>query len=294
MGLMSRAMWHVNRSPLRYAVKSGVSAWNLGEKRERRRQAELLNVLPAERTKATELNRDGYAVVTELMEPSIQQDFAKAGLARLNDIETSESKQTSTWKKFWIRLLDAEMKDGKLGADNIFVRYALQLSVINIISAALGEIPWLDYVLLSYSRHTGEELASSQLWHRDHDDVRVIKLFSYLTDVEEDGDGPFTFLPRQSTDKFGFPLVGSHFADDRVFQKVPRGDIKVMKAPRLTTFMVDTAKCLHMGSRMSPGHGRLLYTATFFAFPRMYPGAKSRPFTPVAETTLLQRLVLGL
>jgi len=222
MGLMSRAMWHVNRSPLRYAVKSGVSAWHLGEKRERRRQAQLLNVSPAERTKATELNRDGYSVVTELMDPSIKQEFARAGLARLNDIETSEGKQTSTWKKFWVRLLDAEMKDGKLSADNIFVRYALQPSVINVISAALGEIPWLDYVLLSYSRHTGEQLASSQLWHRDHDDVRVIKLFSYLTDVEEDGDGPFTFLPRQSTDKFGFPLIGSHFPDDQVFQKVPR------------------------------------------------------------------------
>jgi hypothetical protein len=294
MGLMSRAMWHVNRSPLRYAVKSGVSAWNLGEKRERRRQARLLNVSPAERTKAAELNRDGYAVVTELMDASIKQEFAQAGLARLNDIETSESKQMSTWKKFWVRLLDAEMKDGKLSADNVFVRYALQPAVINVISAALDEIPWLDYVLLSYSRHTGEELASSQLWHRDHDDVRVIKLFSYLTDVEEDGDGPFTFLSRQSTDKFGFPLIGSHFPDDQVFQKVPRSDIKVMKAPRLTSFMVDTAKCLHMGSRMAPGHGRLLYTATFFAFPRMYPGANLRPFSPTSETTSLEKLIMGL
>jgi len=287
-------MWHVNRSPLRYAVKSGVSAWHLNEKRERRRQAQLLNVLPAERARAEDLNRDGYAIVTELMDPSIHHEFAKAGLARLADIEASESKQTSNWKKFWVRLLDAEMKDGRLAVDNVFVRYALQPAVINIVSSALGEIPWLDYVLLSYSRHTGEDLASSQLWHRDHDDVRVIKLFSYLTDVSEDGDGPFTFLPRQSTEKFGYPLMGSHFPDDKVFQKVPRSDIKVMKAPRLTSFMVDTAKCLHMGSRMAPGHGRLLYTATFFAFPRMYPGAKNRPFAPTAEITPLQKLVMGL
>lgn len=294
MGLMSRALWHVNRSPLRYAVKTGVSAWHLNEKRERRRQAQLLDVSPAERAKASDLNRDGYAIVTELMDPAIQQEFAEAGLARLGDIDSSESKQTSNWKKFWVRLLDAEMKDGKLSADNIFVRYALQPAAINVIATALGEIPWLDYVLLSYSRHTGEELQASQLWHRDHDDVRVIKLFSYLTDVEQDGDGPFTFLPRQSTDKFGYPLLGSHFPDEQVFQKVPRSDIKVMKAPRLTSFMVDTAKCLHMGSRMGPGHGRLLYTATFFAFPRMYPGAKRRPFLPTAQTTALQKLIMGL
>jgi hypothetical protein len=294
MGLMSRALWHVNRSPLRYAVKTGVSAWHRNEKLERRRQAQSLNVSAAERAKADDLNRDGYAVVTELMDPSIRQEFAQAGLVRLNDIGAAETSQTSTWKKFWVRLLDAEMKDGKLSADNIFVRYALQPAVISIVATALGEIPWLDYVLLSYSRYTGDDLASSQLWHRDHDDVRVIKLFSYLTDVEDDGDGPFTFLPRQSTDKFGYPIMSSHFPDEQVFQKVPRSDIKVMKAPRLTSFMVDTAKCLHMGSRMAPGHGRLLYTATFHAFPRMYPGAKARPFSPVRDTTPLQKLIMGI
>lgn len=294
MGLMSRALWHVNRSPLRYAVKSGVSAWHFGEKLDRRRQAQLLTVTAAERSKAEELNQNGYAIVTELMDPVVQQRFAESGMARLADIETAETKQTSNWKKFWVRLLDGEMKDGKLSADNVFVQYALQPAVINVVATALGEIPWLDYVLLSYSRHTGQELASSQLWHRDHDDVRVIKLFSYLTDVAEDGDGPFTFLPRQSTDKFGYPLMGSHFPDDRVFDKVPRGDVKVMKAPRLATFMVDTAKCLHMGSRMAPGHGRLLYTATFFAFPRMYPGANNRPFLATPHTSALQKMILGL
>jgi hypothetical protein len=228
------------------------------------------------------------------MDASVQDEFAQAGRTRLDNVEAAESKQTSTWKKFWVRLLDAEMEDGRLDANNVFVRYALQPAVINIIATALGEIPWLDYVLLSYSRYSGEEFQSSQLWHRDHDDVRVIKLFSYLTDVEMDGDGPFTFLPRQSTDKFGYPLLGSHFPDERVFQKVPRGDIKVMKAPRLTSFMVDTAKCLHMGSRMEAGHGRLLYTATFFAFPQMYPGATKRPFSAAAGTSPLEKMVMGL
>jgi hypothetical protein len=294
MGLMSRALWHVNRSHLRWAVKTGVSAWHLKEKLERRRQAQLLDITPAERAKAEDLNRDGYAVVTELMDPAIQQQFAEAGLVSLKNIEDLEAKQTSTWKKFWVRLLDAEMQDGRLSSDNIFVRYALQPTVINVIATALGEIPWLDYVLLSYSRYAGDDLSSSQLWHRDHDDVRVIKLFSYLTDVEEDGDGPFTFLPRQATDKFGHPVLGSHFPDNQVFGKVPRTDVKVMKAPRLTSFMVDTAKCLHMGSRMAPGHGRLLYTATFFAFPRMYPGAKSRPFSATPDTSSLQKMIMGL
>ena len=109
MGLMSRALWHVNRSPLRYAVKSGVSAWHLGEKLERRGQAQLLNVTAAEKNKAEELNANGYAIVTELMDPAVQQQFAEAGMTRLGGIENAETKQSSNWKKFWVRLLDAEM-----------------------------------------------------------------------------------------------------------------------------------------------------------------------------------------
>src|SRR5258708_9043779 len=112
MGLMSRALWHVNRSPLRYAVKTGVSAWHRNEKLERRRQAQSLNVSAAERARAEDLNRDGYAVVTELMDASIQQEFAQARPVRLYDIVASETRQTSTWKKFWVPLLHPPIKDG--------------------------------------------------------------------------------------------------------------------------------------------------------------------------------------
>jgi hypothetical protein len=38
----------------------------------------------------------------------------------------------------------------------------------------------------------------------------------------------------------------------------------------------------------------LLYTATFFAFPRMYPGANKRPFFETPATSPLQKLILGL
>lgn len=296
MGLVSRALWQLNRSPFRYAVKSGVSAWNLGEKLKRKRDVRLLDVTAEQRTRAQDLNRDGYAIVSELIDPDLLKQVAASCEAKLADVKAAEAKQaqSSYWKKFLVPMLDAEMQNGKLSADNLFVRYALQPGVINVVASALGEIPWLDYVMLSYSRHTGEALSSSQLWHRDHDDVRVIKFYTYLTDVENDGDGPFTFLPRQPTEKFGFPLLGSHFSDDIVFDKVSRGDLKIMKAPRLVSFMVDTSQCLHMGSRIAPGHGRLMYTATFFAFPRMFPGGKNRPFSPAPNTPELQRLILGL
>ncbi len=293
MGLMSRALWQVNRSPLRWAVKTGVNTWHYGAKRQRKQALNHLDVSAAQAAAAADLNRDGYAIVSELIDPTLLQQVAASGDAKLSGIDAAAEQQAGYWKKFLVHLLDSEMVDGKLAADNLFVRYALQPGVLNVVATALGEVPWLDYVMLSYSRHTEQALASSQLWHRDHDDVRVVKFYTYLTDVQDDADGPFTFLSRQSTNRFGYPLLGSHFKDEEVFDKVPRQDVKVMKAPRLVSFMVDTSHCLHMGSRIAPGHGRLMYTATFFAFPRMFPWG-TRPFRATQETSELHKMILGL
>ncbi|MEY9473672.1 hypothetical protein ABH992_006071 [Bradyrhizobium yuanmingense] len=142
MGLMSRALWHVNRSPLRWAVKTGVSTWHLSEKQERRRQAELLTPSALEKAKAEDLNRDGYAVVTELMDRAIQQTFADAGLLRLKDIEGLEDKQSSTWKKFWVRLLDAEMQNGQLSA-RITSSFAMRCRVR---SSTSWQPPWVRFL----------------------------------------------------------------------------------------------------------------------------------------------------
>jgi hypothetical protein len=292
--MLSRALWHVNRTQLGWAVKAGASAWNLGGKLERRREAQALAATASELSKAEDLRRDGYAVVTDLIEPAILSEMHDAAHERLARIEKLEGSQSLTHKKFWVRLLDGDMQDGKLSADNVFVRYGLQPAVIRTLSSVFGEVPWLDYVLLSHSRHSEDELAYSQLWHRDHDDMRVVKLFTYLTDVLEDGDGPFTFLPRQPTTEFGRPIVGSHFKDERVFARVDRSRLKIMKAPKLASFIVETSSCLHMGSRMAPGHGRLMYTATYFSFPRIFPGARNRPFVASDRTTPLEKLVMGL
>jgi hypothetical protein len=36
MGMPSRAPWHVNRSPQRYAVDTGANVWHLNEKSEKK------------------------------------------------------------------------------------------------------------------------------------------------------------------------------------------------------------------------------------------------------------------
>jgi hypothetical protein len=106
----------------------------------------------------------------------------------------------------------------------------------------------------------------------------------------EPDDGPFTFLPGPDSDKVGFRLK-SHLSDDQIGRWIPKSAVTTMYAPRLPAFMVNTSRCLHMGGRVAPGHERLLYTATYFSVPRLYPEPTSRFIFRGDETPLMRAIL---
>jgi hypothetical protein len=216
--------------------------------------------------------------------------LSEAGRAKLERASADTFQQQANPKDFWVRLLDEDMQFGQLPLDNPFVAVALQPELVSVVAASMGEVPRLDYVLLTLSRHSSKQLSYSQLWHRDFDDTKVIKLFFYLTDVASPNDGPFTFIPGPDSDKMGFRLK-SHLHDDQIFRWIPKSAVKAICAPRLTAFMVNTSRCLHMGSRVAHGHERLLYTATYFSVPRLYPEPTSRFILRGDETPLIRALL---
>jgi hypothetical protein len=81
--------------------------------------------------------------------------------------------------------------------------------------------------------------------------------------------------------------------DEQVLTKTKRAGLHELVAPRLTTFIVDTAHCLHMGSRITSDRTRLLYTATFFPPPRIYPAPRPR-FRAASGLSGLERAVLDI
>lgn len=294
-GLFGRVLWHVNRSPLGHVVKVAVTGAHFREKLERRRLGRTV-AGAASRRHVEALVRDGHASVDDLIDQPLLGELAADGDRRLAEIDAQRAASSSaewvTKKSFWVRLLDEETRKG-FSTESIFVRYALQPRVLSLVSAAMGgELPLVSYVLLTLSMPSEAPLAVSQLWHRDHDDTRVIKMFTYLTDVADARDGPFTFIPGAASDRIGFSLK-SHRPDDEIFGKVPRDVVKVMTAPRLTTFLVETSRCYHMGSRMAPDHRRLMYTATYISAPSMYPRI-APPFRPAAALDRRTQLLLGL
>lgn len=245
------------------------------------------------RAAADELNRTGHVDLGNCTDPLLMNELAEVAHAKLRLGRDREAKLPpgTSKKAFWQRLLDDELIEGRMHAKSIYTRFALQRPILATIATATGSLPQLDYVLLTQSLTTGPSLSQSQLWHRDHDDVRTIKVFVYLTNVTSEGDGPFTMLPAAASDRIGRSLK-SHRTDQEIDPLIKRSEIRKVFAPALTCFAVETSRCLHMGSRVGEGHSRLLYTATFTTFPGIL-AKKGNAFVLSGEESELERAVLA-
>jgi hypothetical protein len=277
--IINRIIWQLNRSPLRSLSKGALRMANF---RSVRKRASLARSLPGDSALdalVKQLEVEGFCVLTGHVDKALLHAMALRAGERMAQADSAALKQSQTSKSFWVRLLDEEMEDGKVRTSSPYVRFAIQPVVMQILARVLGEIPRLDYLLLTLSRFSPKSLEKSQLWHLDYDDVRVIKLFVYLTDVDDLRDGPFTFIPARASSRAGYSLR-SHRSDGEVFDsgRISRSEVKSLTAPALSVFMVDTARCLHMGSRLSEGHQRLMYTATFTTVPSMFPNYKKNRF----------------
>lgn len=82
----------------------------------------------------------------------------------------------------------------KLTVDDIFIRFAIQKPILQIANAYFGMYTHLRYCNVWRTFATQAPARDSQLWHRDRDDRLIVKVFVYLSDVDE-GAGPFTYAP---------------------------------------------------------------------------------------------------
>lgn len=292
MKLSDRFTWHASRTPLVRPLKALRRVFSGRDIAERRRLAAAMPHDPDIVTCAAKLNRDGFVEISDLLVGPTLEAVRSAANAKLARVAEARAAQTSERKAFWVRLLDEDMDQGLLPTDNPFVAVALDPVVLSILASALGELPQLDYVLLTLSEGSDAPLTSSQLWHRDYDDVRTIKLFIYLTEVADRTKGPFTFLPAQWSDLVGFTRR-THRTDEAVFRgSLKRGQVREITGPAGSAFFVETSRCLHMGSRLPPGNTRLLYTATFTTAPRLYSAAPPG-FALIGAEDAVKRAVLG-
>lgn len=143
---------------------------------------------------------------------------------------------------------------------SIFLRYALQSAFMQIASAYLGQYARLRAVQLWLNYASPGEAASTQLWHRDDDDLMNVKIFTYLSDVDE-SNGPFAFIP--GTQPLGrrviYPKQSScgRSNDVEMAMAVPVTEWKVCTGSRGDVIISDTCG-LHKGVKPREGYRLML------------------------------------
>ncbi|MBB4423018.1 hypothetical protein GGD66_001558 [Bradyrhizobium sp. CIR48] len=288
-----RLLWHVNRTDLGWVLKAALTSLQLPARAKRVALLKQLPTKPEWAEASRKLDKDGYVDVSAIVDRSLAEAVASFADGKVNRLQDLVGRQKEGHKSFWVSLLDEDLVNGAFATDHPFVRYALQPAALRIIGDFMHDLPQLSDVVLTLSQPTpNQALSFSQLWHLDHDDKRVCKLFIYLTDVQNTADGPFTFIPAGPSKAFRNSLK-SHMSDAQVFAKTGPDAVKEMIAPRLSSFIVNTARCLHMGSRIQSDHSRLLYTATYIQQPRIFPEPPAR-FRAVGALTDLERTVMRL
>lgn len=186
-----------------------------------------------------------------------------------------------------------------------FIDFALNDTILNMVSSYLGFIPLLSYIGVWYSPPVLKKYDSSQLFHCDQIDNKQVKVFINCTDVT-DKDGPLTCLTadvsKSIRKKINYEwsdqrqMVSDHLID----QLVSNNNINVLTGEKGTVSMVDTSSCFHFGSRVKNGSkGRLM-----IVFQYISPYAFTLPFKTNQELPLkwiashnrfskIERLVLG-
>lgn len=149
-----------------------------------------------------DLNRDGVAMTSvgallgeNLCYHELTESVEKleTNLAdRLSASRTEADDQNAVGRKtFLVELLG---KRPVLDPNSIYARFALQKPFLQIANAYYGMYTRLRYYNVWHTLRTQSEARESQLWHYDREDHYILKVFVYLSDID-DGAGPFTYAP---------------------------------------------------------------------------------------------------
>src|SRR5262245_41377331 len=163
--------------------------------------------------------------------------------------------------------------------NSIFLRFAVQPVVLDVANAYFGMFTRLLYYNVWHNLPTQSEARESQLWHRDPEDRRILKLFVYLSDVD-DGSGPLSYalgthglgmvktVPESRLLKEGSTFV-RRSDDTQMSAALPREKWTTAVGRKGTMVFVDT-RGYHKGGFVRE-RDRIVYTCMFNSQATSYP-----------------------
>ena len=232
------------------------------------------------------LNRDGVAITTvdRLFGQSACYDELQSNVDRLEREDlaeeiaalraNSDASAAIGHKTFIFPLLgDYPLFD----PGTIYARFGLQKPILRIANAYFGMYTRLRYYNVWHTFATQAEARESQLWHRDREDYLILKVFVYLSDVDESA-GPFTYAvgshPKgQLRPEPAYFLEGAvkRSRDEQMAAVAPRERWMKCVGPKGTIIFADT-RGYHKGGE-ARGRDRIMYTCMFTS-----PASQSEEF----------------
>jgi hypothetical protein len=193
------------------------------------------------------------ALVVELSQESDVQSIVSEGLNRAAN---------PTGKDYIVRVIPWELEHA---SDSPLLRLALDRKLLEIIAAYFGMWPRLHAIGAWLNFPTVNEAKNAQLWHRDPEDLKLIKVFIYLNDVSME-NGPFCYIPKSHPFSSGAGMVPFHkddkrILDDEMITVFPKESWLECTGPANTMIIADTVG-FHRGGKVNNGT-RLLITFTY-------------------------------
>ena len=179
-----------------------------------------------------QLRRDGYAVLPPLLSDE-QIEEMLAFLAERKPVGNAA-------------LADYELTD-VVNCPQV-MELANHPRLLALAGSYLGCAPTISTIGIRWSRPS-RQTATVQSFHRDPDDWKMVKFFTYLTDVAE-GTGPHVFIAGSHREKP--PLYARRYSDEEVADKYGEKAFITIEGRRGTMFLADTSG-VHKGAAALKG-----------------------------------------
>jgi hypothetical protein len=225
------------------------------------------------------LNKDGVAIL-HLDDLSSDRNLLgrlKAN-ARCPAVLQAEKLSGQTLYNHKIRGIGRNIKGKHI--PEAYLDFFLSDKLLNIINSYFGLRTRLNYIDAWYSLPVdpNDLFVTTELWHRDHEDKRIIKVFVYLSEVAKDmgpfsyingthskGQGKFTWLAPSSPPRGVYLRAG----DIERVQQIDRHTINAYPGKPGSVIIADTSG-FHKGGRAiaEPRHVLVAFFATDAAVDR--------------------------
>ena len=136
----------------------------------------------------------------------------------------------------------------RLSIDSPWIRYPLSDSILRVVNSYRGM--WTKLIDMDQWYTVpfggGHDRVASQNWHRDPEDLHVVKVFTYFNDVNEEA-GPFQYIPGSAKggrygDLWPWTVTGETYpSQEELAKRIPASEVRTMTGRAGTVIFCDTS-----------------------------------------------------